>query len=247
MLDRSDDTGQVLLTSALLFAIIITIIALMLNNVIYATNIAYMGFIDGSKYEDQSIRHMTEKEAICSFDLSPNLATRTKYMSDYEKAINSLTSSKGTFIQLTNNYYPTPEPSGLTFTETQWGLTITNKDTMVKYLISTGSTAVSTPLPDPTLPPTVSFNLDPNPVTEGDAVTVNVVLSNPYDSQITLNYDTPGSGTAVSDDRGEMIISHLPALLALIQERQASHSQLLRIRILSLSQMRISRSRLRVT
>ena len=76
MFDHKDDSGQVMLTNAILFAIIIIVISLMLNNIIYATNVAYIGFMDGSKYEDLSIRQMTTKEATCAFqDYLPSSPT----------------------------------------------------------------------------------------------------------------------------------------------------------------------------
>ena len=47
-----------MLTSAFLLAITLTLIALMLNNIIYFNNISEMGFMDHSGYDDVSIKNM---------------------------------------------------------------------------------------------------------------------------------------------------------------------------------------------
>ena len=158
MVDYNDDSGQVLLTSTILFVVIIIFIALMLNSIIYATNVAYLGFMDGSKYEDLSIRKLTTSEAHCSYQIypsfvndsidhdNPRLINRTRYMNDYEKAINYLTNSKGKYIELVDTYYTSPFSSLIT-TQTKWDMIITDKDSKTNYSIHTGSWEPGCPSP----------------------------------------------------------------------------------------------------
>lgn len=204
MFDHKDDSGQVMLTNAILFAIIIIMITLMLNNIIYATNVAYVGFMDGTKYEDLSIRQMTTKEAAGAFhDYLPsstdpldenNVNTRSRYISDYVTAVNNLTNSKGKYVEILNRYYAPPNPPsylGLKVTQTHWDLVITNKDSKVTYTISTGSTDPSAPRPSTTLQlPTASFSDDTYRVNEGGTCTVTVTLNHPYTDPIIIYYST---------------------------------------------------------
>ncbi len=54
---RSDKSGQVMLATAFLMAIVLTFIALMLNNVVYYNNISYTGLMDQG-YDDISIKNI---------------------------------------------------------------------------------------------------------------------------------------------------------------------------------------------
>ncbi|OPY27984.1 MAG: Calx-beta domain protein [Methanocella sp. PtaU1.Bin125] len=201
MAGHLDDSGQVLLTSAIIFALIIVVIALMLNNIIYATNVAYVGFMDGSKYEDLSIRQMTANEAAGAFQKYNGMdVIRSQYMNDYLKALNYLTNSKGKYIDLTDTYYTEPH-LGLVTTQTQWNLVIVNKDSMVNYTLQTGSPDPSAPCPPSLLPdPEVSFEDAVYNITEGGAVTVTVNLSQVYDQAVVVNYATsPATATASVD------------------------------------------------
>ena len=198
MFYHKDDSGQVMLTNAILFAVIIITISLMLNNIIYATNVAYVGFMDGTKYEDLSIRQMTTKEATGAFQdyllHADNVNIRSKYINDYIKAVNNLTNSKGKYVEILNRYYAPPNPPsylGLKVTQTQWDLVITNKDSKVTYNINTGSTDPSASCPSTTLQlPTASFSGDPYMVNEGGTCTVTVTLDHPYTVPITIDYST---------------------------------------------------------
>ncbi len=212
MADYNDDSGQVLLTSTILFVVIIIFIALMLNSIIYATNVAYLGFMDGSKYEDLSIRKLTTGEAHGSYQTypsrfddsialpNPRLINRTKYMDDYESAINYLTNSKGKYVELVDTYYTSPH-SGLITTQTKWDMVITDKNSKTNYSIQTGSWNPTAPRPPPSMPmPSVRFSNASYDVSEGGAVTVTVNLSNIYDQTVIVNYDTQnGTATAPVD------------------------------------------------
>lgn len=197
MVDHKDSSGQVILTSAILLAIIIVIVALMLNNIIYATNVAYIGFMDGSKYEDLSIRQLTINEATRAIyeDSNDGTTIATTHMSDYLKQLNYLTNSKGKYIEI-STLNPLP-PTAMGTVDTRYDLRIINKDSTVNYAILTGDPAVSGTT---YTPPTVSFRNMPTSVTEGTSVLLQVHLSNPYDSPIVVNYViTPISPTVSSD------------------------------------------------
>lgn len=201
MTNRMDDSGQVLLTSAIMFALVIIVIALMLNNIIYATNVAYIGFMDGSKYEDFSIRQMTTNEAAGAYQRYHDIATvRNQYMSDYLKALNYLTNSKGKYVDLTDTYYTSPH-LGLTVTQTQWNLVITNKNSVANYTVQTGSPNPAAPHPPSSVPmPAASLDNGTYDIIEGGAFTVTIKLSGSYDQPVVVNYKTtelaPGPNAA---------------------------------------------------
>ncbi|WP_424357867.1 hypothetical protein [Methanocella sp. MCL-LM] len=203
MVDRKDDAGQVILTCAILLAIIIVIIALMLNNIIYATNVAYLGFMDGSKYEDISIKQMTIKEAARSYNNEHVGSVRTQYMDNYFTAINYLTNSKGKYVDYSRENLPFIT---LPTTETSWNLIITDKDSTVKYLLLTGKPSGGTPPAQPI--PSAYFipNSAGSPgtydiiVNEGSPAALTVSLSNWYTDDVTITYKINFGGTATSSD-----------------------------------------------
>lgn len=201
MAGKNSDSGQVVLTSAILIAIVIVIVALMLNNIIYSTNVAYIGFMDGSKYEDQSIRQMTTKEFVHTYYSYPDdldasqIKLRSQYMdTDYKSALNYLLNSKGKYVEFkplstapsawTSNPFYAANANKVTI----WNLAITDKGSQADYVLA------APPAPVPSVP-TVSLDAGTYQVTEDGSVTLTVSLSNRYYDQVDVDVVTSGTIT----------------------------------------------------
>lgn len=150
---RDDSSGQALLTFGFLFAITITIIALMLNNIIYTNNQAYIGFMDQSQYSDQSIKSATANQVAGAYmDSKGDLASFTACMDNYTRAMNIVLMTKGRYIELTPLTVVPMPASGpdQTYAATLSRLTIREQDSFKSYLIETNYTYRSVaPLPTP--------------------------------------------------------------------------------------------------
>ncbi len=147
-----DDTGQMLLISAFMIALALIAVTLMLNNVIYSSNVAYAGFMDQSRYDELSLKEATLGEADYAYahESSGNYGA---HMEDYEKALNNIMSLKGRYIDLTTIRDPVPAAPGLTTTRTKTTMTIYGNDAKVSYVLYTGDDG--TPPYIPPQPPQV--------------------------------------------------------------------------------------------
>lgn len=140
MSPNSDKHGQVMLTSAFLLAITLTIVALMLNNVIYYNNISYMGFMDHSGYDDVSIKKMVAEEATFAYNESRgDQITFDMHMADFIRSINNLTIPKGSYVTFKTQPIASYSPTG-TYKSTESLLTIRTRDSNKTYLITTNYT-----------------------------------------------------------------------------------------------------------
>lgn len=100
MVFTDDENGQILLSGAFLFAIAIAIIAIMLNNVIYSNNVAYIGFSEQSTYGDSSLKQMMIDEIYNEYHKSSgNEAWFTSNMTAFMNAVNNMTVIKGVYIK----------------------------------------------------------------------------------------------------------------------------------------------------
>jgi hypothetical protein len=147
---QRDESGQVMLTGAFLFAAIIVIIAIMLNNLIFSNNVAYLGFMEQSKYDELSIKHMTVDEAASAFVESNGQFDPLfkNHMNDYCNTLNSITIQKGKFIDINplSTYGSIPGSNTLSVARTE--LSIYSKDASKSYLVTTNyvqPTAASLP------------------------------------------------------------------------------------------------------
>lgn len=161
---REDKSGQVMLTSAFLFAVIIAIIAIMLNNLIFSNNVAYLGFMGQSKYDELSIKQMTTDEAANAFVESngdPNLFQ--KYMIDYNKSINSITIQKGRYIRITDMITNGDISNVHATGATNFKLSIYGKDSSKTYHITTDYfKPTPIPLPSARVPGNVIVKIGSN-------------------------------------------------------------------------------------
>jgi pimeloyl-ACP methyl ester carboxylesterase len=106
-----DKSGQVMLISAFMLAIVVVAITLMLNNVIYSSNMAYVGYMDQSRYDDLSYKQATANEATYAhYAYVSDSAKYGTYMDDYKKCLNNLSSAKGGYIELTSSTSPATNP-----------------------------------------------------------------------------------------------------------------------------------------
>jgi len=120
-----DRSGQLMLISALLLAMMVVAITLMLNNVIYSSNMAYVGFMDQSRYDDLAYKQATSREAIYAYSAETTDPLFVKHMEDYEKALNNITSMKGQYVDLDSQITST---GPMTHTRTLTQLSIYGKD-----------------------------------------------------------------------------------------------------------------------
>jgi hypothetical protein len=58
----NDKSGQLMLISAFMLAMMVVTISLLLNNVIYSSNLAYDGFMDQSRYDNLCYKQVTANE-----------------------------------------------------------------------------------------------------------------------------------------------------------------------------------------
>ncbi|CAJ35795.1 hypothetical protein [Methanocella arvoryzae] len=156
----NDDTrGQVMLTCAFLFAIILVIITLMLNNVIYSNNMAYLGFMGQSGYEQRAIKEATIDEAQLAYEQTGGDPIKFRqYMNDYARAVNSMTVAEGIYITVSPSAAPKPVggPS-TTYQATDTRLDIFEKNFNYTYRITTNyhyNPGGATPTPTPSATPT---------------------------------------------------------------------------------------------
>jgi hypothetical protein len=148
-----------MLTSAFLLAMILVMIALMLNNIIYYNNIAYMGFMDQSGYDDVSIKTMVAEEASNAYIAAVgNPAAYDHRMQEFVRSLNNAVATKGYYVTLSSSVLapiPTSGPDQ-TYTATRSYLYVNMKDSNRAYVINTTYTYHSPFTPTPTPTPTPS-------------------------------------------------------------------------------------------
>lgn len=156
---RGDHSGQVMLTCAFLFAIILVIITLMLNNVIYSNNVAYLGFMGQSGYEQRAIKEATIDESMLAYEQTGGDPVKfQQYMNDYAKAVNSMTVAEGLYITVEPSATPRPiSGPSMTYQATDTRLNIFEKNFNYTYRITTNyeyNSGAATPTPTPSATPT---------------------------------------------------------------------------------------------
>ncbi|MCD1294742.1 hypothetical protein CUJ83_06985 [Methanocella sp. CWC-04] len=137
-----DDSGQFLLTSAFILAFAIIAITLMLNNVIFSSNMAYVGMMDQSRYDALSLKQATAKEISYAYNYTKGDADSSrfdKYTDDYEKALNGLYGIKSKQVTITSTPYRIPISDPLAVTETESQLSIIGRNSNLTYKIFTGN------------------------------------------------------------------------------------------------------------
>lgn len=153
----NDKSGQLMLISAFLLAIAVVTISLMLNNVIYASNLAYVGFMDQSRYDDICFKQVTAREMNYAYAQHHGTQAYTDYLTDYKDTINRITSTKGRYIEFDTCSITDPHPLTDSHND-QHMLSIYGKSSSASYAISTGTDM-------PVIPPTYDIVLQqPNPM-----------------------------------------------------------------------------------
>jgi hypothetical protein len=140
-----DKSGQLMLISAFMLAMMVVTITLMLNNVIFASNLAYVGFMDQTRYDDISFKQATAREmnyADNTYESTPLIYTA--HMTDYTDAINRITSIKGRYVELASG--PIPNPAPFENTKNTLLLSVFSKNSKVSYGITTGNDILVTPI-----------------------------------------------------------------------------------------------------
>lgn len=180
-----DKSGQLMLISAFLMAMMVVMITLMLNNVIYSSNMAYVGFMDQSRYDDLSFKQATANEA--EYAAMHDTAKFPTHMDDYERSLNNITSIKGRYVELDSTRI-IPNPPPLPVTHTMNKISIYGKGSNASYTIYTGWDGVTVPggsPPAPGTPPAGGYVVDLTPskynVISGpgssDRVTLTLIVS----------------------------------------------------------------------
>jgi len=155
----NDESGQLMLISAFLLAITVVTITLMLNNIIYATNMAYVGFMDQSWYDNLCLKQATAAEA--NYAYTNDREKYQEHMDDYVKALNNITSIKGRYVEYKNEAV-TDHTSPLPVTETKSLFSIYGKGSSISFEIYTGKNNVPvapTPGPAPGPGPEPSYKI----------------------------------------------------------------------------------------
>jgi hypothetical protein len=128
----------------------------MLNNVIYSADLAYVGFMDQSRYDDLSFKQATTKEAIYA-DMYDS-ANYTTYFTDYVKSLNNITSVKGRYVEIDSARVSANTP--LPYTKTRTSMSIFGKNSKISFLIHTGNSG-ATPTPSATVTPSATPTATP--------------------------------------------------------------------------------------
>ncbi|BAI60334.1 hypothetical protein MCP_0262 [Methanocella paludicola SANAE] len=147
-----EDSGQMMLINAFMLVIVIVTITLMLNNIIYSSNMAYAGFMDQSRYDDISLKEATAKEASHAYSIyitHPSNYDYDKHIDDYERALNNLMSLKGRYVEITSTEYPTPSQTLGISVETMTTMTTYGNDAKLSYVLYTGDDGKTPPTPTP--------------------------------------------------------------------------------------------------
>ncbi|CAJ35801.1 hypothetical protein [Methanocella arvoryzae] len=132
------ELGQVMLTSAFLLAIVIIIVTIMLNNLIYSNNVAYLGLSDQSQYDDLSIMKMTVDEMNYALNVANgDQSMFAKNFTAFISATNNMTLTKGTHVQNSSPVF--------TSGDVTQQLYVSDKDSSKTYVIKSKSQAALTP------------------------------------------------------------------------------------------------------
>jgi hypothetical protein len=200
----SDKSGQLMLISAFLLAIAVVAISLMLNNVIYANNMAYVGFMDQSKYDDISIKKATINEAVYASQNYANSNDRKKYMNDYNKSLNNITSMKGRYIDLVTQ---TNDSNIFKYNYDMVFLSIFSKNSKTSFKIHTGSNDTIIGGGGSTTNYHISLVANKTNMVSDKTDVVKIVATVTDDdthpvSNFILNFNTDNSNFTIWDDNG---------------------------------------------
>jgi hypothetical protein len=141
----NDKSGQLMLISAFMLAMAVVVISLMLNNVIYAGNLAYVGFMDQTRYDDLNFKQTTAAEMNYAYNkyidsVPQDFNAYNMYIENYKDTINSITSIKGRYIEL--EPASVFDPHALIHQHNQKSLSIYSKYSSARYAITTGTDTV---------------------------------------------------------------------------------------------------------
>lgn len=181
-----------MLTSAFLLAISLVIIALMLNNIIYYNNIAYIGYMDQWSYDDVSIKNMIVEESINAYKATAGDANAyNQHMQGFVSSMNDVLMPKGYYVTLTTQQvHPWPVSSG-TYPATDMQLNISTRDSSKTYSISTTYTRQ---LPQPATPTPTPVPSPQNVVVKMSSNKTEMFLTETDTALITVDVTDQASG-----------------------------------------------------
>jgi hypothetical protein len=149
---QSDNSGQVMLATAFMMAIVLTFIALMLNNVIYYNNISYTGLMNQG-HDDVSIKNIVTQEAINAYSKSGGDETKFNLqMQDFACSLNNVSLPEGCYIVISTptTFVPWNPSLTLPYLSTEFEITKYSTGSSETYKIRTfNSTPYSAPVPTP--------------------------------------------------------------------------------------------------
>jgi hypothetical protein len=189
----NDKSGQLMLISAFMLAIMVVAISLTLNNVIYSSDLAYVGFMDQSRYDMLNLKDTTASEA--NFAFMMDNANYGTYLDDYVRSLNNITSVKGRYIHVSPTAIPTPAP----IPDVKSGnvLSIYGKDSQASFIIYTSSNLTPITIPPASPPPSnVEITLTPPNAT---------VISNPGPSELTDGFHRVTLTATLVDGEGNPV------------------------------------------
>jgi hypothetical protein len=108
MMDKSNDSGQMLLLAAFTIGFMVVVSTVMLNNIIYASNMASESNNDISYFEVSNIARMTDEATKAAYynattDSSFNHTVFSHYLENYSHEVTILYAYKGVSFSFTNS------------------------------------------------------------------------------------------------------------------------------------------------
>jgi hypothetical protein len=108
MMDKSNDSGQMLLLAAFTIGFMVVVSTVMLNNIIYASNIASESNNDISYFEVSNIARMTDEATKAAYynattGSSFNHTVFSRYLENYSHEVTILYAYKGVSFSFTNS------------------------------------------------------------------------------------------------------------------------------------------------
>lgn len=135
-----DNSGQLLLIGAFMLAMMVVTISLMLNNVIYASNLAYVGFMDQTRYDNLGFKQATADEMKYAYDNFHGTQAYDDYLTDYTNSVNRIINIEGKYVELDEANPVVPDPHMNTNPNNdQHILSVFSKSSKASYAISTGT------------------------------------------------------------------------------------------------------------
>ncbi|WP_132130933.1 MULTISPECIES: hypothetical protein [Methanohalophilus] len=108
MMDKSNDSGQMLLLAAFTIGFMVVVSTVMLNNIIYASNIASESNNDISYFEVSNIARMTDEATKAAYynattGTSFNHTVFSRYLENYSREVTILYAYQGVSFSFTNS------------------------------------------------------------------------------------------------------------------------------------------------